>query len=912
MSRQPSSRRAKAKPTTEETPRAGEAPASRPAASTSPHASSEIVYVDDAEAGVDFDAADDERAVDLDAWPDDLQDDDLQDGAGDDADDADTSLLAQTDLEEFFGPDGPLAAVLEGYEARPSQVEMAKAVKAALLDPSVALIEAPTGTGKSIAYLLPAILSGKTVVVATANKSLQHQLYSKDIPFLRSLLNQNIKAVVVKGRSNYVCTYKWEREAVEQQRIALYDRLDEQLPRISSWLEETDTGDVDDLPFTVSPELRPRIVSFADDCLHRDCRFYTDQCWVNFMRDEAASAQVIITNHHLLLNALELGFAGERILPPASVYIVDEAHQLEQTATAVYETVVTDYTVEQLLARTVFREHVDEDELDRLRLQNTLAFQEASNLSRENAYRIDDELEEMRKLGNSLRELAQRLKSRNPYRQETSHALQEDEALRHVPANGDDESEARRAYELGLEALSSTASKLIEVATAGREETIVRFAVRVFDRRRVSLELHAAPINPAAFLHQSLFHPENEGEAVPRTVVCTSATLATNGHFVHFKSRCGIGDTSSELVLPTVFDYPKQALLYQPALPAFSPQTSNVYYDRVADEITRLVEVSRGRTLCLFTSWSGLQQVADRLQPPGGGLIWPLRAQGDAPRNALLEWFLATDHSVLLATRSFWEGVDIPGDDLSLVVVDKLPFPTPNDPLHNARMRALEEEGRSSFGEYMLPLMTLTLKQGFGRLIRRGSDKGVVAILDSRLNDKGYGRQARRDLPPAAYSRAFADVHRFYQGVMESRAEFALNVWVRPDASGGLGSGGLGSGGWSNGGLDDDGLDFGASGDSLRWRWQLLRLQDGKTDQADGTVSGLSPQEAELHAIIAGLGDLQRRVEQAKRSPRDFAVEIRCSLPAAEYAITHKPPAWQAVRYLWRTVDFVCVAHRSR
>lgn len=897
MSREPSSRRAKAKttPDPEETPRAQDAAPRRRVSRKRADAAADIVYVDATDSDtMESEIVDDAMLVDMDAWPDDapVGVDVDPDAAPDvDGEGADSSLLAQTDLDEFFGPDGPLAKQLDGYEARPSQVEMAKAVKAALLDPSVALVEAPTGTGKSIAYLLPAILSGKTVVVATANKSLQHQLYSKDIPFLRRVLNQDISAVVVKGRSNYVCTHKWEREVVEQQRIALYDRLDDQLPQIASWLEETDTGDVDDLPFSVNSDLRPRIVSFPDDCLHRDCRFYMDQCWVNFMRDEAASAQVIITNHHLLLNALELGYAGERILPPASVYIIDEAHQLEQTATAVYETVVTDYTVEQLLARTVFREHVDEDELDRLRLQNTLAFQEASNLSRDNAYRIDDELEEMRKLGNGLRELAQWLKSRSPYRHESSPASHDDEPLRYIPAHGDEEGEARRAYELGLEALSSTASKLIEVAIAGREETIVRYAVRVFDRRRVSIELHAAPINPAAFLHQSLFHPEHEGEAVPRTVVCTSATLATNGHFVHFKARCGIEEASRELVLPAVFDYPQQALLYQPALPAFSPQTSSVYYDRVADEITRLVEVSRGRTLCLFTSWSGLQQVSDRLQPPGGGLVWPLRAQGDAPRNALLEWFLATDHSVLLATRSFWEGVDIPGDDLSLVVVDKLPFPTPNDPLHNARMRALEEEGRSSFGEYMLPLMTLTLKQGFGRLIRRGSDKGVVAILDSRLNDKGYGRQARRDLPPAPYSRAFADVHRFYQGVMESRAEFALNVWVRPDHSGGLG----------------DDLDFGAPGDALRWRWQLLRLQDGKSDQGDGTVNNLAPDEAEVHAMVEGLSDLQRRVEQAKRSPRDFAVEIRCSLSAAEYAIMHKPPTWQAVRYLWRTVDFVCV-----
>src|SRR5690606_18723761 len=184
-------------------------------------------------------------------------------------------------------------------------------------------------------------------------------------------------------------------------------------------------------------------------------------------------------------------------------------------------------------------------------------------------------------------------------------------------------------------------------------------------------------------------------------VICTSATLATDGHFEHFKARCGIQATSEEHVLPPVFDYPRQALLYQPALPAFDFRAPAAYYDAVAGEIERLLEVSRGRTLCLFTSWSGLQQVSDRLQTPLRSVIWPVRAQGDAPRNALLDWFLATPYSVLLATRSFWEGVDIPGDDLSLVVMDKLPFPTPNDPLHSARMNALKEEGRDDFVEYM-------------------------------------------------------------------------------------------------------------------------------------------------------------------------------------------------------------------
>jgi ATP-dependent DNA helicase DinG len=294
--------------------------------------------------------------------------------------DEELARLAASNLAEFFGNNGALSKHLAGYELRPSQLEMAEAVKRALLHQAHALIEAPTGTGKSIAYLVPAILSGKTIVVATANKSLQSQLFYKDIPFLRQVMNLPISAVIVKGRSNFVCNYKWEKELAEQQYISLYDKADEQVTFLRSWLEETDTGDVDDLPFLLNNDLRPRLVSYPDDCLHGDCRHYDDNCWVNHMRDKASEAQILITNHHLLLNVLELGWAGERILPPAPIYIIDEAHQLEQTATAVYETNVTDYTVEQLLSRSIFKEQFDSDELDEVRFHNTLAFQEIAHL----------------------------------------------------------------------------------------------------------------------------------------------------------------------------------------------------------------------------------------------------------------------------------------------------------------------------------------------------------------------------------------------------------------------------------------------------------------------------------------------------------------------------------------------------
>jgi ATP-dependent DNA helicase DinG len=829
---------------------------------------------------------------------------------GEDDDDASMGLLADVEMASFFGPEGPIAAAsvaLGGYEVRASQVAMAEAVQQALLERKHALIEAPTGTGKSLAYLVPAILSGRQVVIATANKSLQAQLYLKDIPFLAQALGIEIDAVVVKGRSNFLCLHKWQNELQEQKQFALYDREHEQVRGIRRWLDQTETGDVDELPFVMGPELRPNVVSFADDCIGRECDFF-DECFVEKMRNRAAQAQVVITNHHLLLNALELGMAGERLLPPSSVYVVDEAHGLEQTATAVFETMVTDYTVEQLLARTIFKQLVDkgtldEDALEELRFQNTLAFQEVKLKSSENSFLIEGELEEIRKLGSRLSELAKAIKENNPFGE---------------PAEGEERgvSQQRQMLARTTELINSTATSLGAVASPRRDGTVVRFAQRVYDRRRVTLELHAAPINPSSLLAKFLFDPLDEGGVAGRMVICTSATLSTAGSFVHFRARCGITSPTIEAVLPPVFDYDRQTLLYQPALPTYDRNNADGYYVSVANEIERLLQVSRGRALCLFTSWSGMQQVAQRLAPKGqAALIWPVRCQGDAPREALLAWFKSTPHSVLLATRSFWEGVDIPGDDLSLVVLDKLPFPTPGDPLTSARMSEVDGAGQNSFGDYMVPLMTLALKQGFGRLIRRTSDRGVVAILDERLTSKAYGRTVRRDLPPARFSRDYRDVHRFFQTALSSDAEFALNLWA-----------------WA----DDDAPQPGAPA-SGRWQWQLVRLLDGKASMEAGTFTAALPLlsteatggaqgeggahlairaavEGDLLALSHALADLRGRVERAGRTPAQFSVEVRCRPEsavwllneAADVASALPPPASLrqalAAQAEWRTV----------
>ncbi len=779
------------------------------------------------------------------------------------------SLLETTNLSDFFGADGPLAHVLDGYELRSSQLQMAEAVKRAVLNKRVALIEAPTGTGKSIAYLLPALLSGRTIVVATANKSLQSQLYLKDIPFLRKVLKRDISAVLVKGRSNFVCTLKWEKEKQEQRMLAMYDRENEQIAFLNKWLQTTESGDVDDLPFMLESDLRPRVVSFADDCIHRNCPHYNDNCYVNWMRDKARQAEVLITNHHLLLTALQLGEMGYGILPEGSIYIVDEAHQLEATSTSVFEVEVTDYALPQLLARATFKDHVDEDRLDEMKMHNILAFAEADQQSHDNIFRIESDLEELKKLAGSVKSLQDEMKTKNPYQKADESAS---------PEANDPNAEAKANYDLALEGLGSLAAKLEAVATSKRDENVVRYAERARGQR-ISLRLHAAPIDPAGLLKEYLFGLDE------KSVVCTSATLATDGHFAHFKSRCGVDDESIDLVVDTVFDYPNQALLYQPSLPAYDWRAKDVYYRAVSGEIERLLEASRGRALCLFTNWSGLQAVRTELATS----VWPIRAQGDYPRDALLEWFRATPHSVLLATKSFWEGVDLPGDDLSLVVLDKMPFPTPSDPLHSARMKALDDAAQgSSFGNYMIPLMGLSLKQGFGRLIRRSDDKGVVAILDERLTSKSYGRQVRQDLPPARFSRTFTDVHRFFKEAVASQADFALNVQATQEGD----------------------------GDPIHWHWRLIRLQDGKADTQEGSLRRGDRVAAEIHAAVEGLKNLRARISDAGRTTHSFGVELRCSTDteaalASGQIDSSLRKQWTNQCSVWGSLDVIGLAFES-
>lgn len=737
---------------------------------------------------------------------------------------------ANSDPAHLLGPEGPIARKLPNYELRECQIEMARLVQRAIEEERCAVIEAGTGTGKSLAYLIPIILAGKKLIVSTANKALQAQLYEKDVPFLKEALGLKFSSVLVKGRNNYICLRKWEEESRQQDLFAEIDgRAHPQLAALEEWLSKTETGDIEELPFLLSDNLLPYITSSSEDCLGRECRFFSDECFIGAMRKRAGKAQVVITNHHLLMSDLALREVGSAVLPQSEVIVIDEAHHIEDIATAVFEITVSDYTVERLLSQRLVQRNISPNRLDEVRAHNRSLFLMVSELSDEPSFRLEGNLEEGLQLSRMLNRLASELAESNPYRD-------------------DPDSEEFLSYALAVNKVMAAAANVRAVFSSQGDDQWVRYVERV-RKRFVRLVVHAAPISAAPELERHLF----DGS---RPVICTSATLATpspeGGGFEHFKARCGLsphpgpppmeGGDVLEWIGPPVFNYREQALLYLPNLPTYDWEEKERYFSAIAGEIERLLEVSRGRAFCLFTSWDGLEQVYHTLS---ARLPWPLFKQGQAPRRELLERFKNTPHSVLFGTRSFWEGVDVPGEALSLVIIDKLPFPSPKDPLHQARMEKLEEEGHNSFTEYMLPLMTLALKQGFGRLIRNRDDRGVVAILDNRLVTRHYGSWVLRSLPPARPSQDFADVSRFFAS---GEADYALNFF-----------------GWL---AQEERKDAFCS-------WKLVRLKDGRI-RSSGPLEVEGDEEgAHLRGLECGLEELRRILEESGRSPGDFGLEVR-------------------------------------
>lgn len=626
---------------------------------------------------------------------------------------------------ELLGPDGPLARHIPGFAPRAQQQEMAEAVGAALEDCSILVAEAGTGTGKTYAYLAPALLSGQKVIISTGTKTLQDQLYHRDLPLVRDALGAPVKIALLKGRSNYLCRHRLE---VSEQGGRLRTRADVQdLAAVGSWARVTATGDIAEARGV--PEdaaVWPLVTSTADNCLGQDCPAYGD-CHLVQARRRAQEADIVVVNHHLFFADLALRDEGVgELLPGADAVIFDEAHQLPDVASDFFGIALSSGQLAELAADTQAEQLKEAPDMAGLRaladrVQTTardlrLAFGEATE-RRDWHDRPPGFEPALAALNEALSELA--------------------DGLEHAAVRGRGLDGCRRRCE-ELQAR-------LHLLSGPAPEDHVRW-LETYTR---AFALHLTPLDVSE-IFQRFLHAQR------RAWIFTSATLAVRGRFEHFTGQLGL-DGAITRCWDSPFDYARQALLY---LPKDLPDPSNPAYTPAVVELARpIIEASRGRTFVLCTSHRALRRVAESLQD----LEYPLLVQGTQPRARLLADFRSLGNAVLVGTSSFWEGVDVRGEALSCVIIDKLPFAAPDDPVLRARNEALRARGGDPFFEHQLPSAVITLKQGVGRLIRDVSDRGVMVICDPRLVTRSYGRVFLQSLPPMPRTRDIDDVIRFFQ-----------------------------------------------------------------------------------------------------------------------------------------------------
>jgi len=619
--------------------------------------------------------------------------------------------------------------MIGGYEHRPAQLEMAERVHEAFETHHHAILEAGTGTGKTLAYLLPAICSGRRVVISTATKSLQEQLYQKDIPFLQKHFAPNLRVAVMKGRSNFLCVEKLNQVG-NQALLRGMEELDA-YRQIKDWAKLTETGDRAELTFLPDDsDLWTRLDARRDTCTGQKCPSF-NPCFVTGMHQRAKEADIIIVNHHLFFADLALkqdDFGS--ILPEYSAVVFDEAHEMEDVASDYFGRQISNFRFEEL-AR-------DADVTLRMLHLGTPALLRRT--------------QKIREKDRAFFELFPPRDGRFPFTRNEREAF-----LEQNREGYDALVSSLKGMETEFAAIPQKPEELTRIARRSfelRQELAFLFEsneknyVYWYERRNKGVFLAATPIDVSQILRERLFEQFD-------TVVLTSATLTVGGRFDYIRQRLGI-DHAKDRALPAEFDYAKQALLY---LPKKMPDVRDAgFAAKAADEIVQLLELSQGRAFCLFTSYSQMNDLFERVRKRVG---FPLLLQGTAPRSALLERFKNTEAAVLFATSSFWQGVDVPGEQLSCVIVDRLPFAVPSDPILAARVRALQEEGRNPFAELQVPQAVLALKQGFGRLIRTKTDRGVLALLDTRLQRMPYGKIFLESLPNYGRTHELSEVGRF-------------------------------------------------------------------------------------------------------------------------------------------------------
>ncbi len=651
-------------------------------------------------------------------------------------------------MEEIFGREGLIAQHHPDYEYRPGQVAMAEAVAEALAGRHHLLVEAGTGIGKTLAYLVPAIATGQRVIVSTGTKNLQEQLFYKDIPFLQSVLPKPFTACYLKGRSNYVCLNRLKLAETSP----VLEGLEEMdyFDLVNRWAYESQTGDraeLAELPENIS--FWRHIDARSDICLGQKCPSF-EPCFITRARQTALESQIVIVNHHLFFADLALrDKEWGQVLPDYNAVIFDEAHQIEDIAAQYFGASVSSWQVEDLLG-----------DISRLMLTDVEAAREVTKSSARVARMADNFWLNFSGVDPRTSITTFNGEGRFVLRSEMFARKQRDGSYQATPA-GERYVNLKTALERlrgalqvikdappEMEAILRRVEQMLfdlEFIVTGGEETFVYWC----ERRGRGVFLQATPIDASGILNDRLF-------SQIETAVLTSATLTSAGSFKFIRSRLGI-DQAADLIAESNYDYQRQALLYLP--PKMPDPRDAGFQPSAAEEIVKILNASRGRAFVLCTSYAQMQALREMVEYR---IDFPVLMQGEGSRSGILDRFRTTKNAVLFATSSFWQGVDVRGEALSCVIIDKLPFAVPSDPVVGARQRYIDNHGGDSFNGYSVPSAVISLKQGLGRLIRSTTDRGVLSILDPRIVTKGYGQSFLRSLPPARITRKIEDVEAFF------------------------------------------------------------------------------------------------------------------------------------------------------